>query len=85
MRTQARPIILITLGSPRPTPKLSKRPAQFPLLGGVTLLAASIGSVFHIKPNLRCRLLALFGPDRPGSRRLFLRVKRTSQLRAPNV
>jgi hypothetical protein len=28
-------------------------------------------------------LSALFGPDRPGWRRLFLRVKRTSQLRAP--
>jgi len=27
--------------------------------------------------------MALFGPDRPGWRRLFLRVKRTSQLRAP--
>jgi len=29
-----------------------------------------------------CLLLALFGPDRPGWRRLFLRVKRTAQLRA---
>src|SRR5439155_5275324 len=28
-------------------------------------------------------LLALFGPDRPGRRRLFLRVMRTSPLRAP--
>jgi hypothetical protein len=28
-----------------------------------------------------CPELALFGPDRPGWRRLFLRVKRTSQLR----
>ena|SRR5882724_4751789 len=28
-------------------------------------------------------LLALFGPDRRGWRRLFLRVQRTSQLRAP--
>jgi len=27
-------------------------------------------------------LLALFGPDRPGWRRLFLRVKRTAQWRA---
>src|SRR3954466_15135032 len=26
--------------------------------------------------------MALFGPDRPGWRRLFLRVKRTDQLRA---
>ena len=26
--------------------------------------------------------LALFGPDRPGSRRLFLRVERTAELRA---
>ena len=28
-------------------------------------------------------LLALFGPDRPGWRRLFLKVQGTSQLRAP--
>ena len=27
--------------------------------------------------------MALFGPDRLGWRRMFLRVKRTSQLRAP--
>jgi hypothetical protein len=31
---------------------------------------------------MECRLVALFGPDRPGWRRLFLRVKRTAQLRA---
>src|SRR2546426_2665859 len=30
------------------------------------------------------RLMALFRPDRPGRRRLFLRVKRTAQLRAPS-
>src|SRR5205814_9458286 len=35
----------------------------------------------------RCRLLALFGPDRPGWRRLFLRVKGTARLRTglPNL
>jgi hypothetical protein len=35
-----------------------------------------------VEPERRLPPLALFGPDRPGWRCLFLRVKRTSQLRA---
>jgi|EndMetStandDraft_5_1072996.scaffolds.fasta_scaffold30753_4 hypothetical protein len=37
----------------------------------------------HRHPGRERPKLALFGPDRPSRRRLFLRVKRTSGLRAP--
>jgi hypothetical protein len=50
--TQARSLILITLGvmPPDPHPKLSvSAPLSIPLLGGVTLLVASVGGLFHFK------------------------------------
>jgi hypothetical protein len=39
------------------------------------------GAIGQLGANLSFPFMALFGPDRPDWRRLFVRVKRTFQLR----